>query len=153
MRTRSKSLRVAQFALFALSLFFCSCVYGPKDEKKSTLNLLNGEHYTQPIDEPKTYIPVVPHVQRVPKNTKISGAVFFKGDPLNYPANGVQVSLLEKDHTVTKVMTGAGGQFLISQKLADGRYLLRAENGKKKTELKIQVKGYEVQKLMLILEK
>ncbi|MBF0363180.1 MAG: hypothetical protein HQK49_19315 [Oligoflexia bacterium] len=151
------------FLMFLLSIIIVSCAYGPKQEKKSPLNYLNGEHYQSrvavpvPIAGVPVPIPVV--VERIEKNTVINGNVFLRnsdqfGDS-DYPIR-FQKILLQKDSvTLAETTTNNDGAFSFSTPLANGTYTLVMANEKYTIEKKINVniQSYSSEKVEMIARK
>ena len=140
--------------LSTLTFALGACAYGPKSNKKeSALSRLNGERYERPEDEVKTYLPSpIPFVKRVPQSTEVSGTVFFKSSPFDFPANRVNVELLYKGKKVTSRMTDNKGRFAIIHKLADGTYTLKATKKEKSIKKQIKVEGHKLENVSLFFE-
>ncbi|MBF0297364.1 MAG: hypothetical protein HQK51_01505 [Oligoflexia bacterium] len=152
------------FIVFLLTFVF-SCAYGPQQEKKSTLNYLNGEHYQSranaliPIQIGNFISPVpVPFVvERIEKNTVIKGVAFLRQvDQFgNYdlPIRFQKIILLKENITICETTSNNEGFFSFSAPLNNGIYTIKLSNDKFNIEKNINVNSYSLEKVELIANK
>gem|GEM_PF-3734553 len=118
---------------------------------KSRLNHLNGEHYGQNRGGLGDQIGIPLVNSRVKVATVISGKLLRKQELIFAPLNHKTVVLKDSEgETVASVMTQAGGVFVLTQPLANGRYTLVVEDESLEGELDITVQSYELKGLQLI---
>jgi hypothetical protein len=136
--------------LLACMGFLSSCVYGPKAEKKSPLNVLNGENYDNSSATGQSDQLLVPVVKRKERITRIRGSVVRKEGIADVPLKNVRLELIAGDgKPLEKVATDIYGEFSLSGVFKNGNYVLRVASEKYGGELSFKVEDYEVDHLVV----
>jgi len=138
------------FSYLLALLLLPSCVHGPKQEKKSPLNVLSGEHYqADGVVEPGG-IPL--SFERKIKKTEISGRVQVI-DPLAVIPANLTVQLWQEKKMLHEEKVDNAGGFTFLGDFPNGDYLLRTSSSRFQGELPVKVDSYKVGNLVLIAEK
>lgn len=140
-------MKMAYF--FIVNIILVGCVYGPKQERKSPLNYLNGEHY-----EVNEYTAgnqlVLPVAKKKAKATHIRGALFVKEGILPVPLKFQVLVLTNKDGEILAETTSdSSGQFQFSEVLKNGDYLIQIQADKYEAKFPIDVQAYEINDLIV----
>lgn len=129
-------------SLFTLGALLSSCVYGPKAERKSTLNYLNGENY-ETTAQAGGDAAVIPIVKRKEKLTHISGVVLIGDGVAATPVKNLSITLYDAKKKVLKnVYTDEDGKFTIADELKNGEYLAKITDDKYAGQTIIDVNSY-----------
>ena len=135
-------------------LSLCGCATG-EAERKSPLNVLNGEHYAGS----SAYIGS-PNLDRLPiglrrknKSTTIRGTVMVQQVHLPQPLRGVQVQLMDRDNQlIAEGLSQADGSYVLNADIPNGRYQLIAEFKNYATKQVLTVSQYEIDNVILTLK-
>lgn len=139
--------------LLLLIYIVTSCTYGPTQEKKSSLNYLNGEHYRSVVTG--LGAPIV--IERVEKNTVIKGECFFsKSDNFGqyeYPIKFQKILLNDDKITIGEATTDDKGRFVFTLPLVNGSYTLLIVGDGYRLEKKINITGYALDGVKIVINK
>jgi hypothetical protein len=131
------------------SLLLASCVHGPRQEKKSVGNALNGEHYE---GTGTTRVLGVPILKEKAKATTISGHVLAV-DPLAVIPHNIEVSLLRDREVLATTHANNAGAFQFRGYFLNGDYLIVAGNAKLRGETELKISSYEIEGVQVRMEK
>ena len=131
-------------------LLFSSCAYGPKTEKKSPMNVLNGDQYKSGVD-----VLGIPIVERQRKDTTIKGSCFFlkDGDDFRYPVKFQKLTLSRGNLVLDTQNTNDRGEFTFSHYLENGKYILKIESKNFHGSMEIKVDSYLISNLAFKVSK
>ncbi len=120
------------------------CAYGPKTEKKSPLNVLNGENYqTGPAGTTNQL--VVPIVKRKHRSTEVQGKVMMQAGLGAVPVQGVEIGLFADDgKMLANGTSGVGGEFVLQVPVKNGVYKLKTIGTKYTGQYPVAVQSYSV---------
>ena len=140
-----------------LLLFFTltGCVLGPTTEKKSPLNHLSGEHYSNdPVTAQPSRVMGVPLLKRKKqKNTIIRGQALKKSGLFNTPVKFAEIIILDKDgNTIARGSTDINGKYEVSSHFPNGSYKVLLKSKSQKGESSFEVKEYEVNNIDILLD-
>ena len=138
-------------ALLGIPFLLSACVYGPKAERKSPLNYLNGEHYEQSPEF--AFKNPAPILKRKDKETEIKGIVQLDAKPLPQPINRATVTL--KDSSGKKIAdttTNVNGGFKLHAKIHNGRYSLEVSSRKYYDKKYFTVDKYNIENLIITID-
>ena len=134
-----------------VALLAASCVYGPKSERKSALNHLNGENYetgkTGGVDSL-----VVPVVKRKEKLTRIYGRVIERSGISETPIKVVKVKLVGNGPPL-EAMTDINGEFQITGEIKNGSYRLQLISERYRADQSLDVSSYEVGPVLIAVDR
>ena len=135
--------------IITLAFLFSSCAYGPKTERKSPLNHLNGEHYQTPTVKVISPLLILRN-KRKDKPSKIEGAVVVKGELFDSPLRYIQIGFFNKDNQqLFTTTTDNAGNFSHESVVKNGTYKLRILGSKYKGEIKVIIESYTVKELKI----
>ncbi len=128
--------------VWAMSLTLLSCIVGPKAEKKSALNVLNGENYKTTAAGGVDSV-VIPVLRTNERHTKISGRVFVRDSFAKVPLRMQNLHLKSKHKVVAVTTTDEKGEFLFSDVIKNGAYHIVLESEKYDGQIAISISGYD----------
>ncbi len=129
-----------------VSSLLLSCAGGPKQDKKSPLNVLSGEHYTA------NEVLGVPILERKIKNTDILGRVSII-DPLAVIPNDLMVQLWQDKKLVAETKAEKTGHFAFNGNYDNGRYQLRVSSSRYAGEHDLTIDSFRIENVNLTAEK
>lgn len=138
---------VQKTLILVLLLSLGACAYGPKTEKKSPLNILNGENYEQPktgavVSSDGVVIPIV---KRKERSTEVKGKVMLAAGLGAVPVQGVAVGLFAEDgKMLSNTTSGIGGEFSLKAPVKNGVYKLKTIDEKYSGSYPVAVESYSV---------
>lgn len=134
-----------KYGLLSIFILLTSCVHGPKAERKSVLNYLNGQHYSQSAN-----VLGVPVIQRQSVVTTVSGTVLFDAGGLPFPVKNQHILILNaKGTAVAAAFTADDGSFQLRGILENGTYRLYLNSTKYEGELRFRVDSYQISGLRI----
>jgi hypothetical protein len=162
-RSKLVSLRRTSATTIAAIFLFSACVYGPKAERKSPLNYLNGENYESSPQGPDKMVVVM--AKRKDRTTRLRGRVVRKEGLVEVPVKQARVTLSNAEKaTVAEARTDLNGEFALAGVIPNGRYRIAAESewrsGTKADGIKeermlmtqtIDVNAYEIDNIIIRL--
>ncbi len=128
--------------VWAMSLTLVSCVVGPKTEKKSALNVLNGENYKTTAAGGIDSV-AIPIIRTNERHTKISGKVFVRDSFALIPLRMQKLELKAKGKVAATAISDEKGDFLFSDVIKNGEYEIVLESQKYEGKTSISVSGYD----------
>ncbi len=148
---QNRFFTIFNFVLIAtVSTFtFMACVYGPKTEKKSSLDYLHGENYESSAQGPDHV--VVPIIKTKERHTHIRGMVVISEiDAPEIPLRFVGLTVFSKDEQrLASASSDSDGKFTLNGVLANGTYSLRVESSKYNGEAKIEINSYDLNNVIV----
>ncbi len=131
--------------LSLLSLTLGACAFGPKNEKKSKLNYLNGKHYQK-----QGSVLGVPFLKREGVATHISGQLQLKTSSLPLPLANKTLILKNENHKeVSRTQTKSDGSFSFHETINNGVYFIESMGSNYKLNQKINIHKYKIDNLSL----
>jgi len=127
-------------------LGLCDCIHGPKTEKKSPLNYLNGDHYQE-----EGRIFSVPVLERKTVLTKIRGQVMFDLKPVGEPLRFQKIGLYLGENKIFETTSDQYGRFEFRESIANGSYRLILMSEKYQGSTPLEVTKYEIGGIELIV--
>jgi hypothetical protein len=148
----TKTLKIWVPALLSMTSL-AACVYGPKTDKKSTLDYLHGENYETSAQGPDHV--VVPIIKTKERHTHIQGAVVIgESDTPEIPLRFVGLTVFSKENQrMASTSTDSDGKFSLGGVLANGTYTLRIESSKYRGELMVEINSYDVKDITVRAQK
>jgi hypothetical protein len=128
-----------------ISIILTSCAYGPTQEKKSSLNYFNGEHYEQ-----SAIIFGVPVLERKTKETVISGKIQMDDPFAKLPAD-VELSLISDDKKILTTHAHNFGSFEFQGIISNGAYSLKAIASHLSGEILININSYKITDVIIVM--
>lgn len=144
---------VQKTTILVLLLSLSACAYGPKTEKKSPLNVLNGENY-QTAPDGTVDRPVIPIVKRKERTTEVQGKVMLAAGLGAVPVQGVAIGLFAEDgKMLANTTSGIGGEFALKAPVKNGVYKLKTIDDKYSGNYPVAVESYSVSGILFQVQK
>lgn len=142
-------------------VLFSSCAYGPKTEKKSPLNALNGENYVTSaeggtmgttLNSGGVALPIA--MKRKDRATEVQGKVMMQAGLGAVPVQGVEIGLFAEDgKMLANGSSGIGGEFTLRVPVRNGVYKLKTIGDKYEGQYPVAVQSYSVTGILFQVQK
>lgn len=132
-----------------------ACVRGKVQEKKSALNMLNGEHYESPVQATGAggnAIVALPVLHAKVNDTIVTGKLTIE-DPLAVVPNDLSLQLWSEGKLVSETHPAKTGDFQLKGDFANGFYMLKVASKKYRGERDLRIEGFNIEGVDITAEK
>lgn len=144
-----------QILLVLLLFALPACVRGKVQEKKSALNMLNGEHYESPLQATGSgdnAILPVPILHAKVNDTIVTGRLTIE-DPLAVVPNDLTLQLWNDGELVSETRPAKTGDFQLKGDFPNGFYLVKVASKKYRGERDLRIEGFNIEGVQVTAEK
>lgn len=134
--------KVLRLIILGCLVLIVSCVTGPRAERKSPLNILNGENYQTGSDGSTDRV-VVPILTRKERLTTVAGSVYVQDNLTRIPMRFQTVVLKSKAKVIFETNSNEKGEYKFTGVLPNGSYTLGAESKEYSGKTAIEISTYE----------
>ncbi len=125
------------------------CVYGPKAERKTPLDYLNGENYETSATGGIDHV-VVPLIKRKEKSSRITGRVLQGEGISQIPLRNLRLGLFAREGSmIQEATTDNSGNFVFVGVFHNGQYRIQILSTKYVAEQSFDLTSYAVDNLVL----